>query len=266
MRVRRPRHGARPLAGLGPAARRHPSFGMLGALHPPPALAAGACAGGAAATVRRPRWVRTTASWPAASREALRTADFDALDWWVQRVPTLVDRVPPRRHASCPGCRWRGDHAGLRAGCNAPARAGRLLLAHGAQPWRALPHDAQLSPATLAMKMPARWPTPWPARVVACPLAPPPRGDCCRVAAALSRFRASGPSRLRSRKAAKPRAHAHHQGVRFCSGARELLVGDAAARVLPTRCSCSMKVAAKLPVDLPCTSINIPSASKPPEK
>lgn len=86
--------------------------------------------------------------------EALRVADFEALDWWVRRVPALVDRVPPSRANQLP---WVPLARVITPAFVPDATRQRelvaYLLAHGAQPWRALPHDPSLSPATLAAKM-----------------------------------------------------------------------------------------------------------------
>lgn len=84
----------------------------------------------------------------------MRTADFDALDWWVQRVPALVDRVPAAQANQLP---WVPLARVITPAFVPDATRQRelvdYLLAHGAQPWRALPHDAQLSPATLAVML-----------------------------------------------------------------------------------------------------------------
>lgn len=86
--------------------------------------------------------------------EALRTADYDALDWWIQRVPTLVNRAPPSSGNQLP---WAPlARAITPAFLPDPVKQREVvsyLLAHGAEPWRSLPHDPQQTPASLAMKM-----------------------------------------------------------------------------------------------------------------
>jgi hypothetical protein len=86
--------------------------------------------------------------------EALRLADFTALDWWIQREPSLVDRVPAPQARQLP---WAPLARVITpAFVSDPTRQRELvdyLLAHGAQPWRSLPHDPNLTPATLAAKL-----------------------------------------------------------------------------------------------------------------
>jgi hypothetical protein len=129
-------------------------FGMLGALHPSHLNSPLARALEARGHTARAALGAYHGQLAGGFEEALRTADFDALDWWVQRVPTLVDRVPAAQARQLP---WVPLARVITPAFVAdPTRQRELvdyLLAHGAQPWRALPHDPQLTPATLAVKL-----------------------------------------------------------------------------------------------------------------
>jgi len=74
--------------------------------------------------------------------EALRTGNFAALDWWLQRVPTLANRAPPSNGGQLP---WLPLARALTPAFipDATQRHDTVvyLLAHGADPWRQLPHD-----------------------------------------------------------------------------------------------------------------------------
>ncbi len=73
---------------------------------------------------------------------ALRSGDFAALDWWLARVPELANRVPPTRGNQLP---WvplaRVLTPSFVPDADQQRETVRYLLAHGANPWRALPHD-----------------------------------------------------------------------------------------------------------------------------
>jgi len=129
-------------------------FGMLGALHPSHLNSPLARALEARGHTARAALGAYHGQLAGGFEAALRTADFDALDWWVQRVPSLVDRVPAAQAQQLP---WVPLARVITpAFVSDPTRQRELvdyLLAHGAQPWRALPHDPQLTPATLAMKL-----------------------------------------------------------------------------------------------------------------
>jgi hypothetical protein len=129
-------------------------FGMFGALHP-------SHLGSPLARQLESRGHTATAGLGAYGgrlspgfEEALRTADYDALDWWIQRVPALVNRAPPSNGNQLP---WAPLARVLAPSfLPDPVRQREVvsyLLAHGAEPWRALPHDPQQTPASLAMKM-----------------------------------------------------------------------------------------------------------------
>ncbi len=129
-------------------------FGMLGALHPSHLNSPLARALEARGHTARGSLGAYHGQLAGGFEEALRTADFDALDWWVQRVPSLVDRVPSAQARQMP---WAPLARVITPAFVAdPTRQRELvdyLLAHGAQPWRALPHDPQLTPAVLAVKL-----------------------------------------------------------------------------------------------------------------
>ena len=130
------------------------AFGALGALHPshlgsPLARALEARGHTAAAALGA-----YDGQLPGGFEEALHSGDFAALDWWLQRVPSLANRAPPSNHnqlAWVPLARvlapsFMPDVALQR-------RTIGYLLAHGADPDRALPHDPGQTVRMLALKM-----------------------------------------------------------------------------------------------------------------
>lgn len=86
--------------------------------------------------------------------EALATGDFAALDWWLARVPELANRVPPTRGNQLP---WVPLARVLTPAFMPDADQRRetvlYLLAHGANPWRALPHDPKQSVMSFARQL-----------------------------------------------------------------------------------------------------------------
>ena len=91
---------------------------------------------------------------PAGFDTALRNADLAALDWWLQRVPELVNRVPASFAGQAP---WLPLARAL-----APAYVGdadrqrqviEYLLAHGADPWSRLPYEPQRTVVSLAREL-----------------------------------------------------------------------------------------------------------------
>lgn len=106
---------------------------------------------------------------PAGFDLALRSADRMALDWWLDRVPTLVNQVPatradqlpwlPLARVITPGYLMHGDQQTWLAA---------YLIGRGADPWRRLPYEPgqsvvgyarQLNSAALAV---LDSPLPWP--------------------------------------------------------------------------------------------------------
>lgn len=129
-------------------------FGMFGALHP-------SHLGSPLARELEARGHTANAGLGAYSgqltpgfEQALRNGDFAALDWWVQRVPSLVNRAPPTNGNQfhwVPLARvitpaFMPDPAMQRD-------VVAYLLAHGAEPWRSLPHDPSQTVVSLAVKL-----------------------------------------------------------------------------------------------------------------
>lgn len=86
--------------------------------------------------------------------EALRLGNLKALDWWLERVPELVNQVPSPgagRTAWVPLARVANPQ--FMAGAQAQARVTDYLLAHGADPSRRLPHDPTQSALSYAQSI-----------------------------------------------------------------------------------------------------------------
>ena len=141
-------------AAQGQLQRGQLAFGPLGALHPshlnsPLARALEAQGHTAAASLGS-----YGGKLSPGFEEALVTADFAALDWWLARVPALANRVPPTRGNQLP---WVPLARALTPGFIPDLEQRRetvaYLLAHGANPWRALPHDPNQSVMTLARQL-----------------------------------------------------------------------------------------------------------------
>jgi len=91
---------------------------------------------------------------PGGFEEALRTSDWSALDWWLARVPEVVNRVPstqgnqldwlPLARVLTPS--FMPDPAQQRATVD-------YLLARGANPWQKLPHSPAHSIVTFAREL-----------------------------------------------------------------------------------------------------------------
>lgn len=129
-------------------------FGVLGALHPSHlnstlarTLEARGHTAGAALGAYEGRL-------PGGFEEALRSGDFAALDWWLQRVPGLVNRAPPGSASQLP---WVPLARVLTPAFMPDPALQRdtvaWLLAHGADPDRSLPHDPSQTVRTLAAKL-----------------------------------------------------------------------------------------------------------------
>ncbi|MBX3603727.1 MAG: hypothetical protein KF788_00570 [Piscinibacter sp.] len=129
-------------------------FGALGALHPshlgsPLARALEARGHTAAAALGG-----YDGKLPGGFEEALRTGDFAALDWWLQRAPSLANRAPPANNSQLP---WvplaRVLTPAFMPDADLQRRTVTYLIAHGADPDRALPHDPSQSVRMLAVRM-----------------------------------------------------------------------------------------------------------------
>jgi hypothetical protein len=85
---------------------------------------------------------------------ALRSGDFAALDWWLARLPELANRVPPTRGDQLA---WVPLARVLTPSFVPDAAQQRetvlYLLAHGANPRRALPHDPNQSVLSYARQL-----------------------------------------------------------------------------------------------------------------
>jgi hypothetical protein len=86
--------------------------------------------------------------------EALRTGDFVALDWWLQRVPALANKAPPANGDQLP---WIPLARVITPAFMPDPALQRdtvaYLLAHGADPWRPLPHEPGQTVVGLAVKL-----------------------------------------------------------------------------------------------------------------
>ena len=115
-------------------------FGVLGALHPEHLLSPfgrkleslGHTATASLGTIDG----RQTSGF----EEALRTSNFEAVQWWLNRAPQLANRVPPSQGGRLP---WTPLARVLLPGFLAdPARQQEtveFLLARGADPWKPIP-------------------------------------------------------------------------------------------------------------------------------
>jgi hypothetical protein len=91
---------------------------------------------------------------PSGFDAALRSADAAALDWWLARVPELVNRVPPTAGGQLP---WLPLARVLSPHYLHDATLQRwtveYLLARGADPWSRLPHEPQRNVVSLAREL-----------------------------------------------------------------------------------------------------------------
>lgn len=86
--------------------------------------------------------------------EALRTGDFAALDWWLNRVPALANRAPPSRGGQLP---WvplaRVLTPSFVPDADQQRQTVEYLLAHGANPRKPLPYDPRLTVVDYARQL-----------------------------------------------------------------------------------------------------------------
>ena len=148
------------------------AFSPLGALHPaylgsPFSQALEAQGHRAAAALRSEKMQQ--ARLPTAFDAALRSGDRSALDWWLDRLPALANRVPAAAANQLP---WLPLARVITPNYLAdPGQQGMLvsyLISRGADPWRPLPHDPRQSvvsyarlldsPALAALDPPLLWP------------------------------------------------------------------------------------------------------------
>lgn len=85
---------------------------------------------------------------------ALREANRAALDWWLDHVPELANRVPQRQSSELP---WvplvRVLTPGYLAQPERQADLAAYLMSRGADPWRQLPHDPSQNAVTYARSL-----------------------------------------------------------------------------------------------------------------
>jgi hypothetical protein len=167
-------------AAQGQLQRGQLAFGPLGALHPShlnSALAHSLEAQGHTAADSLGSYGGKLAP---GFEEALRGGDFAALDWWLARVPELANRVPPTRGGQLP---WLPLARALTPSFIPDAEQQRqtvvYLLAHGANPWRPLPHE----PSQTVMSFARQLKSPLVATLDAPPAALPTRVATTRAAA-----------------------------------------------------------------------------------
>ncbi|WP_457328574.1 hypothetical protein [Rhizobacter sp. P5_C2] len=118
------------------------AFSPLSALHPSalqtPLAAKLEAAGHTAKAGLGPYQGKT----PAGFEEALRTADYAALEWWFKREPKLVDKVPSTQGQQLP---WiplaRVVVPTFMNDEHAQAQMVSFLMSHGANPWQPLPYQ-----------------------------------------------------------------------------------------------------------------------------
>lgn len=162
-------------------------FGALGALHPEQLATPLARALEAQGHTARDALGGYVGVQPRGFEEALRTSHWGALEWWLQRVPELANRVPPAQGNQLP---WV-PLARVLVPSFLPHPAGQaemigFLMARGANPWQRLPFDAGRSvvaharaidsPWVTMLETPLRETTSQPAAVVAPRVAATPSG------------------------------------------------------------------------------------------
>jgi hypothetical protein len=123
-----------------------PSFGPLGALHPDYLNSPFARALEAQGHTALEGLGGYDGVQPRGFEVALRTSNFAALDWWLNRVPQLANRVPPMRSNQLP---WvplaKVVTPNFVAVPGTQTEMVEYLMARGANPWQKLPFDSGTS-------------------------------------------------------------------------------------------------------------------------
>ena len=132
----------------------HISFSPLGALHPSHLGSRLAQQLEAQGHTARAALAAYDGRLPSGFDAALRSTDPVALNWWLARVPELVNRVPPSFGGQLP---WLPLARVLQPNYLPDAARQRwaveYLLAHGADPWRRLPYEPQRTVVSLAREL-----------------------------------------------------------------------------------------------------------------
>ena len=145
-------------------------FSPLGALHPTYLGSAFAQALEARGHTAAAALVAQEGMLPTGFDAALRSGHRAALDWWLDRVPTLANRVPASRTNQLP---WLPLARVITPSyLTDPSQQTALvayLMSRGADPWRQLPHEPKVSvvgyarqlnsPSLAALDPPLLWPT-----------------------------------------------------------------------------------------------------------
>jgi len=130
------------------------SFGPLGALDPSYLGSALARALEAQGHTARASLGPYSGQLPAGFDLALHDGNRAALDWWLDRVPDLANRVPPRQGNQLP---WlplvRVITPNYLAHPEQQAELVAYLMSRGADPWHALPHDPSKNVVSYARQL-----------------------------------------------------------------------------------------------------------------
>jgi hypothetical protein len=152
---------------LAPAAL---AFSPLGALHPDYLVSPFAHALEVQGHTAQEALGAYTGALPPGFEQALRSSHWQALDWWLTRLPELANRVPPVQGNQLP---WlplaRVLVPSFLEHPDSQAEMVEFLMARGASPWRKLPFDPSRSvlahaqeigsPMAALMNPPPRKPT-----------------------------------------------------------------------------------------------------------